>query len=141
MAGCEVFVQCFFGGSETFVEMEGLYLHGDTALDVFEAEIAGCGVAGLNDVKEMAVSMVVEEGEGGSVLPVEEKVRVEVCAWVAFNGGKRWVRLEVELVFSRREKGEEVFFELETNEFLGAHVAHSPWAGGIEFVPSVEDGC
>ena len=141
MAGCEVFVQCFFGGGEAFVEMESLYLHGDTAVDVFEAEIAGCGVAGINDVEEVAVSMVIEEGEGGSALPVDEKVMVEVCGWVAFNGGERWVRLEVELVFSCREKGKEVFFELETNEFLGAHVAHSPWAGGIEFVPSVVDGC
>ena len=51
------------------------------------------------------------------------------------------MRLEVELVFRCREKGEEIFFKLETNEFLGAHVAHSPWAGGIEFVPSVVDGC
>ena len=141
MAGCEVFVQSFFGGGEAFVEMEGLYLHGDTAVDIFEAEIAGCGVAGIDDVEEMGVSMVIEEGEGGSLLPVEEKVMVEVCGWVAFNGGERWVGLEVELVFGCGEKGEQVFFELETNEFLGAHVAHSPWAGGIKFVPSVVDGC
>ena len=51
------------------------------------------------------------------------------------------MRLQVELVFSCREKGEEVFFELETNEFLGTHVAHSPRAGGVKFVPGVVDGC
>ena len=141
MAGCEVFVQCFFGGGEAFVKMEGLYLHGYTAMDVFEAEIAGCGVAGIDDVEQVAVSIVIEECEGGCVLPVEEKVRVEVCGWVTFNGREGWVRLEVELVFGCREKGEEVFFELETNEFFGAHIAHSSWAGGIEFVPSVVDGC
>ena len=71
MAGCEVFVQCFFGGGEAFVKMESLYLHSDTALDVFEAEIAGCGVTGINDVEEVAVSMIIEEGEGGSALPVD----------------------------------------------------------------------
>ena len=136
-----MFVQCFFGGGEAFVEMECLYLHSDTALDVFEAEIAGCGVARIDDVEEVAVSMVMEESKGGSALPVDKKVGVEVCGWVAFNGGERWVRLEVELVFRCREKGEEVFFELETNEFLGAHVAHSPWAGRIELVPGVVDGC
>lgn len=141
MAGCEVFVQCFFGGGEAFVEMEGLDLHSHTAVNVFEAEIAGCGVAGIDDVEDVGVSMIIEEGEGGSVLPVEEKVRVEVGGWVAFNGGERWVRSEVEMVFGCGEKGEEVFFELETNEFLGAHVTHGPWAGGIEFVPSVVDGC
>ena len=121
--------------------MERLYLHGDTALDVFEAEIAGCGVARIDDVEEVGISMVIEEGEGGSVLPVEEKVGVEVCGRVAFNCGERWVRLEVELVFDCGEKGEEVFFELESNEFLGTHVAHSPRSGGIELVPSVVDGC
>ncbi len=141
MAGCEVFVQSFFGGGEAFIEMESLYLHGNAAVDVFEAEIAGCGVAGIDDIEEVAVSMGTEEGEGGSVLPVEKEVRVEVCGWVAFNGGERWVRLEVELIFCCGEESEEVFFKLETNEFLGAHVAHSPWAGGIEFIPSVVDGC
>ena len=141
MAGCEVFVQSFFRGGEAFVEMEGLYLHGNAAVDVFEAEIAGCGVAGIDDVEEVGVSMSIEEGEGGSVLPVEEKVEVEVCGWVAFNGGERWMRVEVELILRCGEEGEEVFFELETNEFLGAHVAHSLWAGGVGFVPSVVDSC
>lgn len=141
MAGCEMFVQCFFGGGEAFVEMEGLYLHGDAALDVFEAEIAGRGVAWIDDVEEVGVSMVIEEVKGGGLLPMEKEIRVEVCCWVTFNCGERLVRLEVELVLGRGEKGEEVFFELEANELLGTHVTHGPWAGGIEFVPSVMDGC
>lgn len=141
MAGCEVFVQCFFGGGKAFVEMEGLNLHGDAALDVFEAEIAGCGVAWIDDVEEVAVSMLIEEVKGGSLLPLEKEVRVEVCGWVTFNCGERWVRSEVEVILGRGKKGEEVFFELEANELLGTHVTHGPWAGGIEFVPSVVDNC
>ena len=141
MARCEVFVQCFFGGGEAFVEMEDLYLHGNAALDVFEAEIAGCRVAWIDDVEEVGVSMVIKEIKGGGLLPMEKEIRVEVCGWVTFNRGERWMRSEVELVLGRGEKGEEVFFELETNELLGTHVTHGPWAGGIEFVPGVVDGC
>ena len=51
------------------------------------------------------------------------------------------MRSEVELILGRGEKSEEVFFELETNELLGTHVTHGPWAGGIELVPSVVDDC
>ena len=141
MAGCEMFVQCFFGGGEAFVEMECLYLHGDAALDVFEADIAGCGVPWIDDVEEVGVGMVTEEAKGGGLLPIEKEIRVEVCCWVTFNCGERWVRSEVELVLGRGEKGKEVFFELEANEFFGTHVTHGPWASGIELVPGVVDGC
>ena len=87
MAGCEVFVQCFFGGGEAFIEMEGLYLHGNAALDVFETEIAGCRVAWIDNVEEVGVSMVIEEIKGGCLLPMEKEIRVEVCGWVTFNRG------------------------------------------------------
>lgn len=140
MAGCEVFVQCFFGGGEAFVEMEGLYLYGDAALDIFETEIAGCGVAWIDDIEEVGVSMVIEEVKRRGLLPMEKEIRAEVCGWVTFDCGERWVRSEVELVLGRGEKGEEVFFELEPNELLGTHVTHSPWASGIKFIPSVVDG-
>lgn len=47
---------------------------------------------------------------------------------------------EVEVVFCGGEEGEEVFFELEADEFFGAHVAHCYGAGGVEGVPGVGDG-
>ncbi len=57
MAGRQMFVEGFFRSGEAVVEMEGLDLKGDAALDVFEAEIAGCGVFGLDDIEEVAVSV------------------------------------------------------------------------------------
>ena len=63
LARGEMFVECVSGGGESVVEMEGLDLEGDLALDVFEAEFAGGGVTGLDEVKEVAVGVVVEEGE------------------------------------------------------------------------------
>jgi len=50
--------------------VEGLDLDGDAALDVFEAEVAGRGVARFDDVEEVGVGVGVEEGEGGGLLPV-----------------------------------------------------------------------
>lgn len=79
--------------------MEGLDLDGDAALDVFKAEVAGCGVARLYDVEEVGVSVGVEEGEGGGLLPVGEEVWVEIHDWVAFDAGKGAVGAEVEMVF------------------------------------------
>ena len=79
--------------------MEGLDLKRYTALDVFEAEIAGCGVAGLYDVKEMAVGVRVKESERGCSLPVRKEVGVELYAWVAFDPRKRRVAAQVEVIF------------------------------------------
>lgn len=73
-----MFVERFLGGSEAVVEMEGLDLKGETALYVFEAEVAGGGVAGLDDVEEVGVCVGGEEGEGGGALPVGEEVGVEI---------------------------------------------------------------
>lgn len=70
MAGCEMFVQSFFGGGEAVVEVEGLDLGGQAALDVFEGEVAGCWVAGFDDVEEVGVGVGGEEGERGGLLPV-----------------------------------------------------------------------
>ena len=48
--------------------------------------------------------------------------------------------MEEEVVFYGGEEGEEVFFELEADEFFGAHVAHCFWAAGVLLVPGVGDG-
>lgn len=47
---------------------------------------------------------------------------------------------EVEVVFCGGEEGEEVFFELEADEFFGAHVAHCSGAGRVERIPGVDYG-
>ena len=86
MAGGEVFVERFFGGGEAFVEVEGLDLEGEAALNVFEGEIAGCGMAGIDDIEEVGVGVGGEEGEGGGLAPLVEEVGVEVCDGVAFYG-------------------------------------------------------
>ena len=78
--------------------MQDLYLHGNAALDVFEAEITGCRVAWIDDVEEVGVSVVIKEIKGRSLLPMEKEIRIEVCRWVTFNRGERWMRSEVELI-------------------------------------------
>lgn len=65
-----MFVQRFAGGGDAVVEVEGLDLEGDAALDVFEAEVASSRVPGFHDVEEVGVCVGVEEGEGGGCLPV-----------------------------------------------------------------------
>lgn len=70
MARREVLVQDFLGGGEAVVEVEILNLDGDAALDVLEGEVAGCWVAGFDDVEEVGVCVGGEEGVGGGLLPV-----------------------------------------------------------------------
>ncbi len=41
------------------------------------------------------------------------------------------------MVFCGREEGEEILFELEADEFFGAHETHCSWAGRVVFVPGV----
>ena len=135
-----MFVQRLFGGGEAVVKMQSLDLLRDAALDVFEGEVAGCGVARLDDVEEVAVCVGVEEGEGGRLLPVGEEVDIEIEAWVAFDAGEGTVGGEVEVVFHGGEESEKVLFELEADKFFGAHVAHCSWAGGVEWIPGVGDG-
>ena len=79
--------------------MQGLDLERDLTLDVFEAEFAGGGVTGFYYVEEVAVGVVVEEGERGCLLPVREKVGVEFSTWIAFDSWKGGVVLEIEVVF------------------------------------------
>lgn len=47
---------------------------------------------------------------------------------------------EIEVVLYGREKGQEILFELEADEFFGAHVAHCFGSGGVVFVPGLVDG-
>ena len=46
---------------------------------------------------------------------------------------------EIEVVFYGGEEGQEVLFELEADEFFGAHVAHGFGSEGIVLVPGVVD--
>ncbi len=120
--------------------MEGLDLGGEAAVDVVEAEVASRGVAGLDNVEEVGVGVGVEEGVGRGVAPLGVEVWVEIREGVAVDGGEGAVGGEVEVVFRAGEEGEEVFFELEADEFFGAEVAHCSGAGGVEGVPGVGYG-
>ena len=79
--------------------MEGLDLHRETAVYVLEAKIPSRGVSRLNDIEELGVCVCVEEGEGGGLAPVCEKIWVEICGWIAFDGGEGWMGLQVQVVF------------------------------------------
>ena len=48
-----MFVKCFAGGSEALVEVQVLYLLGDTAIDVIDGKTACRWMAGINDVEEV----------------------------------------------------------------------------------------
>ncbi len=64
--------------------MQGLDLQREAALYVLEAEIAGCGMARLDDVEEVGVGVRVKECEIGGLTPCVDKVWVEVDRWIAF---------------------------------------------------------
>ena len=119
-----MFIQSFFGVGQAFIEMEGSELDSYSAVDVFEAEVTGCRVAGFDNVEEVGVRMRVEKVEGRGGIPVEDKVEIEVCDRVAFNGCEGWMGLKVKVVFSCGKEGKEVFFKLEANKFVGADIAN-----------------
>lgn len=48
--------------------------------------------------------------------------------------------VEVDVVFYRGEKGEEILFKLEADELFGAHIAHGFGARGVGVIPGVQDG-
>ena len=54
-------------------------------MDVVEAEVAGGGVARLDDVEEVGVGVGGEEGEVGGLAPRVDEVGVEVGGWIAFG--------------------------------------------------------
>lgn len=126
--------------------MEGLDLQREAPLDVFEAEVACGGVSGFDNVEEVGVGVGGEEGEAGGLTPCRDPVGVEVVAGVAGRagrgGGERLVagRFEVDVVFDRGEEGEEVFFELQPDEFLRAHVPERSGSTRVGLVPGGGDG-
>lgn len=63
LAGSEMSVQNLLAGGEAVVEMQGLDLECEPALDVFEGQVPGCGVPRLDDVEDVRVGVRVEEGE------------------------------------------------------------------------------
>ena len=87
LAGGEVLVEGFLARAEAFVEVEFGYLLGEAALDVFDRETAGAGVAGLDDVEEVRVGEALEDAEVFRVLPRFEPVEVEVGGRVAVDVG------------------------------------------------------
>ena len=91
----------------------------------------------------MLVGMGVEEPNGVGLPPGGDPVWAEVGDGVAFDGGEGcWGCRggQVDVVFHRGEEGQDVFFELQSDEFFRTHVAHCTRARGISFVPSVGDG-
>ena len=85
----EVAVQRLLAGGEPVVEVQGLDLEREPALDVLEGEIPRGGVPGFDDVEEVRVGVGVEEGEGGGLPPGVDPVWAEVGDGVAFDGGER----------------------------------------------------
>ena len=120
--------------------MQCLNLKSKAPLDVLEAEIPGSRMPRLDNIKEMAVSMGIEKSERRRLLPGVDPVRVEILRWVTFYCRKGCGVLQVEMVFDGGEEGEEVFFELKTDELFRAHVAHCFGPAGVLLVPGVLDG-
>ena len=85
LPGGEVLVQEFLAGGEALVEVQFRDLLGEAALDVFDGEVAGGGVLGLDDVEEVAVRVSVEEGEVGCGAPGVNPVDVEIEGRIAFD--------------------------------------------------------
>lgn len=85
VTGGEVFVQQFFAGCETLVEMQGLDLQRETALDILEAEISRGGMSRFDNVKQVGVGVGGKEGERRRLTPVVDPFGVEVERGVAFD--------------------------------------------------------
>lgn len=120
--------------------MQCLDLQSQAALYVFKAEISSCGMSRLDDVEEVGVCVRVKECKAGGLTPRVDEVWVEVDGWIAFDGGEGRCVREIEVVFYGGEEGQEILFELEADEFFGAHVAQSFGSGRVIFVPCVVDG-
>lgn len=115
-----------------------MYLLRDAPLDVFDGEVSGCGMLGVDNVEEVRGSCGLEKGVGRGEEPGGEPIGVEICYWGrVVVGGMVVVRKvsmmvmvrrdglvgsEIEVVFHRCEKSEEILFELKADEFFGTHV-------------------
>ena len=125
MAGGQVFVQTFLAGCKTLVEVQGLYLEHQTALDILQAEISSGWMPRFHNIKKMGVGVGGKEGKRRGLAPALNPFGVEVQRGIAFDGQQGAILrcFQVDVVFDRGEESEEVLFELETNEFFRAHVA------------------
>lgn len=63
LAGGEVFVQNLFAGCETLVEVQGLDLQRETALNILQAEISRRWMPRFHNVKKVGVGVGGKEGK------------------------------------------------------------------------------
>ena len=70
--------------------MQCLDLQCQTALYVFEAEISGRGMAGLDNVEEVRVGVGVEDCKVGGLAPCVDEIWVEVEGRITFDCGEGW---------------------------------------------------
>ena len=63
LAGGEVLVESFSAYGKTFVEVELLNLLGEASVYVIHGQATGGRMLGLNDIEEVGVSVLTEEGK------------------------------------------------------------------------------
>lgn len=99
---------------------------------------------GLYDVEEVAVGVAVPYPVVLGVRPGVDPIYAEIVGWVAVDlrhhyAGIVGVMDHVVVAFYGGDEGEEVFFELEADEFFGADIAHCLGPSGICLVPGIID--
>jgi len=102
-------------------------------------------VFGLDDVEEVVVGVAVPYPVVLGVRPGVDPICAEIVGWVAIDLGHRCAGIvgvmgHVVVAFYGGDEGEEVFFELEADEFFGADVAHGFGPSRIRFIPGIIDG-
>jgi hypothetical protein len=102
-------------------------------------------VFGLDNVEELAVGVAVPYPVVLRVRPGVDPIYAKIVGWVAVDLGHHCVGIvgvvdHVIVTFYGRDEGEEVFFELEADEFFGADVAHGLGPSGICVIPGIIDG-
>lgn len=113
-------------------------------VNIFNAQAAGCWMAGLNNAEEVIVCKAVPESKAARSFPGLEPSFTKVEGGVAFDireGGEitQMVRRrkEILVIFCGGEQRKEVFFELEADEFFGPEVAMGFRAGRMFFIPGL----
>ena len=147
LAGGEVFVESFTRRCETVVEMEVLDLLSQATVDVIDAEATSSRMARLDNVKQVVIGELVPEAKIAGLFPRVDPGFVKVNRGITFDVGEggelaEMVRCgeEVFVVFGSGKKGEEVFFELKTDELFGAQIAVGPGPRWKIIVPGLVDG-
>lgn len=121
-------------------------LQSQTAVYIIHGQAPRGGMFRLHDIEEVGIGIFVEERKIRRLSPCIYPFEVEIRGGVAFDVGIVRIAVvgrggvKVEVVFHRGEEGEEVFFELQPDEFFGAHVAHRAGARGVGFIPGFGDG-